>query len=508
MIPDGELVFASDRIGHRLRDGESIDVPRDRWEDVPVVIVGGGAAGLTAAWRFESAGFGSYALLELDPVAGGTAKSGSGPNGAHPWGAHYVTTPMAHNAMFIRLLREMGVVLGVDREGEPVIGEPHLCREPQERLFIDGQWQEGLFALEGASEADLRDWSRFRAIIDRYAAARDAKGRRAFAIPVEASSDDATFTALDRIAMSTWLDQQNILSPRVRWLVDYACRDDFGARAAQTSAWAGIHYFAARMRTAGSEPQSVITWPEGNGRIIRHLYERTKSKVRLDAAALELVPQDGHVEVRGLRGGREAFGIRARRVIVAAPQFVVRALVRPYRDAPPSYSSAFEHGAWMVANLHLRARPKGKMLAWDNVFYDSPSLGYVVSTHQAYADHGPTTWTYYYPLCDEDPRAARRRLFTTGRETWADVALSDIEPAHPEIRALTIRLDVIRWGHAMVRPRPGFLFGTARAQAQEPFRNVHVAAADLGGIGIFEEAFFHGVRAADEVLRAEGRTAG
>ena len=68
------------------------------------------------------------------------------------------------------------------------------------------------------------------------------------------------------------------------------------------------------------------------------------------------------------------------------------------------------------------------------------------------------------------------------------------------------RLDVMRWGHAMIRPRPSFIWGSDRAAAARPFRGVHFANADLSGVGLFEEAFYHGVRAAEEVMRARGMT--
>jgi hypothetical protein len=72
------------------------------------------------------------------------------------------------------------------------------------------------------------------------------------------------------------------------------------------------------------------------------------------------------------------------------------------------------------------------------------------------------------------------------------------------VRALTRRLDVMRWGHAMIRPRPGFVWGGARRAAQEPYRGVHFAHTDLSGIALFEEAFDHGLRAAEEILRERG----
>jgi hypothetical protein len=161
----------------------------------------------------------------------------------------------------------------------------------------------------------------------------------------------------------------------------------------------------------------------------------------------------------------------------------------------------------MVANLMLRDRPasSGFPLAWDNVLYESPSLGYVVATHQRGLDHGPTVFTYYYPLCDGDPRSARETLLATSREQWAEVALADLRVAHPDLRGLTERIDVMRWGHAMVRPAPRFIWSEARRNAARPVGDVHFAHSDLSGVGLFEEAFFHGIRAAEEVLAALGR---
>jgi hypothetical protein len=192
-------------------------------------------------------------------------------------------------------------------------------------------------------------------------------------------------------------------------------------------------------------------------------------------------------------------------VIFAAPQFIARYLIRPYRDNPPPHIAEFQFGSWMVANLTLKDRPKHNStrdfpLAWDNVFYESESLGYVVATHQEGIDRGPTVFTYYYPLSDANARAGRERLLQTDWRGWADVALTDLSRAHGDIRNLVERLDVMRWGHAMIRPRTGFMWGPARREAAKPFRSIHFAHSELSGVALFEEAFDHGLRAADEVL--------
>jgi monoamine oxidase len=43
-----------------------VEVPQDAWSNVPLVIVGGGVAGLTAAWRLQNSGFKDFVLLELE----------------------------------------------------------------------------------------------------------------------------------------------------------------------------------------------------------------------------------------------------------------------------------------------------------------------------------------------------------------------------------------------------------------------------------------------------------
>lgn len=504
----GEIVGASEAIGHRIRDGARPTPAADQWEQTDVVIVGGGVAGLSAARQLRKASCDRFVLLELETQPGGTSRSGTNRGLAHPWGAHYLPVPMAENVALIDLLDEMSLLEGRDDQGAPIVAEQFLCRDPEERLFADGIWHEGLFPDAITTADDRQQFAAFQNELNHWVAWRDARGRRAFAIPVTTASDDVTVTELDRYSMAEWLAEHRFTSPRLHWLVDYACRDDYGLTVAHTSAWAGLFYFASRVREPGTEAQPLMTWPEGNGRLVAHMSHLVKDRVRLGFAVTEVIPvtteQHSGVDVIACNHDQTVVrGWHARRVIFAAPQFLARHLVREYRNEGPAAAAEFSYGAWMVANLHLEKRPRepGFPLAWDNVIADSPSLGYVVSTHQQGIDHGPTVWTYYYPLCEEDSRAARQRLLSLGWSEWAEIALSDLERAHPDLRPLVQRLDVMRWGHAMVRPHPGFLFGGGRDRCRQTFRNVHFAHSDLSGIPLFEEAFDQGNRAAAEVLR-------
>ena len=510
-LPPGSIVGVSDVFGHRLRDGLQITAPAEAWTNIPIVIVGGGVAGLSAARRLSKSGFHDFVLFELEKAPGGTSRSGSTQDISFPWGAHYIPAPMKENGELVTLLNEMGVIEGTSQDGEPVVREEFLCRDPEERVFYKGRWYEGLYLHAGESEADKKQFEDFNSEIGRWISWRDGRGRRAFTLPVSACSDDAEVTALDRMSMGDWMTQRGFNSPRLRWWVDYACRDDYGMRLEQTSAWAGLFYFCSRVPKPNTESQPLITWPEGNGRLVNHLFENVKTKVQLDRAAVELIPveENGQTRIDVItldQDGRNPRGYRAQKVIFAAPQFVARYIIRPYRENPPQHLAEFEFGSWMVANLTLRDRPKPVSqrdfpLAWDNVLYESPSLGYVVATHQRSRDHGPTVFTYYYPLCDENPRVARTRLLETDWRGWAEVTLADLSRAHPDVRNLVERLDVMRWGHAMIRPRTGFMWGQARGQGAKPFRSIHFAHSELSGVALFEEAFDVGLRVADDVLK-------
>jgi hypothetical protein len=524
-LPPGEIAGASDAVGHRLRQPHREMPAADAWTSRDVVIVGAGIAGLAAAWRFARAGFDDFTLLELEPVAGGTARSGSSSVSAYPWGAHYVPAPLAEDRLLTRLLTEMGVVERLGDDGVPLIGEQFLVRDPDERIFYRGRWYEGLYLHAGASNEDLRELKAFDDEINRWVGWRDGKGRRAFAIPTAAASDDSEVMALDRITMGEWVRQHGWRSTRLHWLIDYACRDDYGAHMNDVSAWAGVFYFASRVAAPGKPSQPVITWPEGNGRIVNHLAGFARGRVETgwlvtgiipgsdDGGAGERVTASGGREstppsparlsvIAQSRDGRSLRGIHAKKVLFAAPQFLAAAVIRDYRDVRD-----FTYGSWLVANITLRDRPRQEEsfpLAWDNVLYESPGLGYVVATHQTGSDYGPTVLTYYNALCDTDPRVSRQRLLSAGRDEWAEVVLADLGRAHRDLRSLATRLDIMRWGHAMVRPLPGLLTSGALQRARTPLRGIHFAQSDLSGVALVEESLHHGVRAAEEILGERG----
>ena len=170
------------------------------------------------------------------------------------------------------------------------------------------------------------------------------------------------------------------------------------------------------------------------------------------------------------------------------------------------------YSPWLVANLTLDAVPGGRGMApaWDNVIYgNETSLGYVVATHQDLRPvPGATVITYYLPLDGDAPAEARTKALARSYDSWCEQILAELAVPHPEIRAQMRNLDIWLWGHAMVRPVPGYIWGGGRERAQLPLGNLLFAHSDQSGVALFEEAYTRGVNAADELLGKLGGTPG
>ena len=190
-------------------------------------------------------------------------------------------------------------------------------------------------------------------------------------------------------------------------------------------------------------------------------------------------------------------------VIYAAPAFLL-----PYLDptVPPVKSMSWS--PWLVSNVTLDRMPeeKGMERAWDNVIYNSPSLGYVVATHQnVQMRTDQTVLTHYWALSHATPALARRELLSTNWGNWKERILADLERAHRDIRSCVTHIDIFRNGHAMVRPVPGFLSNPERRSWITGRERFYYASADVSGFSIFEEAQYRGVEAARRALSVLSR---
>lgn len=493
------------RLGHRLRDGGF--PPPSAIIKTRVAIVGGGVSGLSAGWKLAKAGMRDFLVFELENEIGGNSRAGHSGTLAYPWGAHYLPLPPPEAKAVRELLAETGVLQGDPTALRPRYDERYLCATPQERVFHRGLWEEGLLPHLGLGPGEHEQQARFQAQMEVFKHARGRDGRRAFALPMALSSRDPQWLALDRVDFRQWLLAEGFDAPSLHWLANYACRDDYGTSHAETSAWAGLHYFACRAGEAQDAlDDTVLTTPDGNAWLVRALAARCGDSLRTGVVVWQVREHAGGVDADlWLESEQRSITVRAEALIWAAPLFV---LPRVWPAMPAPLAAAAQGGdyaPWLVANLHLSDFPEerhGAAPAWDNVLYEGRGLGYVVATHQLLRRHlGGTVFTYYRALSDLTPASARRQLLETPREVWAEQILQELSLPHPNIRRLTTRLDVFRFGHAMRRPVPGSIWGGGREKLAAHQGRVLLAHADLSGFSIFEEAQYRGVLAAERLLR-------
>ena len=437
-------------------------------------------------------------MLELAPDVGGTSRGGTLKGLRHPWGAHYLPIPREDQRALATLLLELGVADGVESDGRLHVPMEYRVRAPAERVYALGYWEEGLWLQSGEAQQDRDQQELFEALLNELG--RPADDGRPFELPVKRSS--TAQRALDAQSGTEWADRHGLTGERMRWYLEYATRDDFGARLQDTSAWALLHYFNSRLSKTGAGAE-YMTWPEGNAWLVARMREALDVPMHTSHLATRVRPAESQVEVDVFDVGEaKTTTWTAQHVVMALPQFVNTRLLE--EDPAAEARRAFRYSPWVVANLHLSEAPltRGYPQSWDNVLYHSDSLGYIDATHQIDRSERDALWTWYLPLTDPDERTARHMLMQRPWEDWRDIVLNDLAASHPGLLEVVTHIDVWRFGHAMVKPVPGFLWGQARKSAAEALGNVHFAHSDLSGMAIFEEANWQGVRAAEEVCRA------
>ncbi len=491
--------------GHLLR-GPPPATPPVITRRCDVLIAGGGIAGLSAARVLRQAGVENFALLELEDGAGGNSRAAQVGGLPCPLGAHYLPTPDDAAGEVRDFLQELGMVKKV--AGQWVYDERHLCHSPQERLFFNGNWQEGLLPVQGVPAATL---AQYRVFAQRVA---QAHKRARFRVPLRGAMP-ASHRALDAVTFGEWLNRERLNDEHLRWYLDYCCRDDYGAGVGTVSAWAGVHYFASRhgfqVPGEGGDRDGLLTWPEGNARLADALAKPLGERLLPGKVVTLVSVSEAGVEVDAWDAGAQQLERwQAAQCIVALPLFVAARVLNAPPQALAEAALRLRYAPWAVANVHierpLHDRP-GAPLSWDNVIYGARGLGYINAGHQNLNPlPEPTVLTWYRPLGDVPN--ARQQLLDRPWSGWRDEVLDELSGAHPDLRAKTLRVEVARYGHAMAIPVPGTRGSAALAALQRPqagsWRRVHFAHSDLSGYSVFEEAFTHGHRAGTEAVAALG----
>jgi protoporphyrinogen oxidase len=494
----GKIVGANSKIGHLMRTG--VRAEPTQTVKVGTVIVGGGISGLSAAWWMKKHGNSDFLLFEMDNEAGGNSSSGENSVSRYPWGAHYVPIP-GPDADYVReFFEEIEVIKGYEK-GLPVFDDYYLCADSTERLFFQGEWQEGLIPQHGVPASDKLQYDQFFAFVKDLKSKKGKDGRPAFTIPLERSSRDPEFLAFDRVSMAQFMKDRGWTSEYLNWYINYCCRDDYGKTHDQVSAWAGLHYFASRSGTAANaDSQTVLTWPEGNGFLVQKLKERVGENLKKKSLAFKIENFSDHVNVDILNTETNTCTrYEAKHVIYAGQRFTADKVIADFES-----KVELDYAPWMTANITLSSRPasRGTPFSWDNVSYYSKSLGYIVADHQELKfNKRETVLTYYLPLDEKSSKEERQAAYKKYYQDWLDLLVPDLEKLHPGISKTIQHVDVWIWGHGMISPGIDHLWNEKRNELLKPFGRIEFAHSDMSGISIFEEAQYRGVEAAKKILK-------
>ena len=502
----GHLSGPNAQAGHRLRDRTPIP-PVSAARKLKTLIIGSGISGLSAARWLKKQGHEDFMLFELEDHTGGNAYFGTNATSSYPLGAHYIPIVNNEDEKLIDFLKEHEVITHFDEHNLPFYNEYYLCFDPEERLLINGHWQEGIVPDFGVAAEDRKQIIRFFDKVGKLKDARGADGKYAFDIPIDQSSDEAEYRTLDEISFEHYLLTEGFNSKYLLWYLNYCCKDDYGALAINVSAWAGMHYFCSRKgKAANAEANAVITWPEGNGFLMKCLRSGLEKHIELGKMASEVtINNAGTVAVKIFDLQRQqTILIEAERVIMASPQFVNQRILENIKRPGVDYKD-MEYAPWVVANItvnHLPTAAKGMVLCWDNVAYGTSSVGYVNANQQDIKlIEQKKVLTYYLPLSDREPRLSRLAAYTRSYEQWLDIIIPEMEQMHPGITDHIEQADIWLWGHGMISPAPNYIWGKTRSSAKIPVDDkIFFAHTDLSGISIFEEAFHNGINAAQQLL--------
>jgi hypothetical protein len=494
--------------GHFLRDAKALPAPA-RVIDTDVVILGSGIAGLSAAWKLKKSGH-SGALMIDGPQPFGNAAGGRFGDLAYPTGAHYLPLPSPEMVHVREILADLGIIERDALADKPYYDERVLLHGPEERLLFNGAWQEGVIPSAGVAPGELAEHTRFFAELERLRQLRGADGGHVFAFPSVRSSSDPAIDALDRLTMRQWMEQHGYRSPTLHWYVNYGCRDDYGTAYDKVSAWAGLHYFCSRRGQAANAGNGAwLTWPGGMQPLADKL-AAASSIERRAGTAVSLRRTAAGVEALcfTLDGGvAQTYLVRARKAICAMPLHVAARVVQGMGDFgfdPKAHMPSY--APWLVGNFLMRSFPAERPaapLSWDNVVYQEPGLGYVVSTHQDIRATPPdkTVFSAYVALSDRSPEQARKWMQQASAQDLVSLASADLKAAYGIRFAPCVeRVDITLRGHAMAAPLPGFRSNAGLKALREADGPIVFAHADLSGFSVFEEASWWGCEAARRVL--------
>ena len=441
-----------------------------------VVVVGGGIAGLTAAWRLRHR---DTLLLEASDRLGGRMRSDGAGEYWLNYGAHLFPAP---GSLVDTLAREL------ELETVPVwgsmmaiaMGRRRLTSGPVESypfrlpLSLVGR---AAFAIQG-----LKVQNAVRAY-NRISRARDGETAADVRARVLAYLDDRTF--------GDFLGSM----PRDVEKIFATASHRATAELDELSAGCGIGLFA--LVWAGKGSLIARNLLGGTGRLPAALGERLGDRARTRSDVQSIEP-DGEGQMVGYVEGGIPKRVRARHVVVAAQAPTASRLIAEIAPEASAALGMMSYGAFL--NVALLTKESGPM-PWDGVYaMATPGRSFDMFTNQAHAlrKDGARRPGGSLMLFGGAHHAAE--LIGASDEVITTAFLRDLEDLYPEAKGIVAEARVQRWPLGNVYGRPGrHLLQPPIEGPLGPARNIHLAGDYFAELGNLEMAARTGAAAAERV---------
>ena len=394
------------KIAHRIRDGEFAAVPANLpiAETCDLVIIGGGMAGLGAAWHFKKHARPGQTCLLLDnhPLFGGEAKENEfevegvtllAPQGANGFFLPPPVDDPERASGDARYYAELNIPRDLHYREWPATLKPlEFCRDNYGFLhwLLEGHTNIGYFFASGSNGAWVNDiWRNDLADAPLSAPARAAllewRNSRA-----EHLDHEAARQWLDSMSYKDYLENELKLGPEGAAEADMFLAGAFGLGSDATSAYAAHDVLmpgllSRRQFEEGSPRRN--SFPGGNSGFARYFLKAIQPgaisggktfadiiggsiqfaaldnpedaiRIRLRATAVDVRHEGtpasaGSVRVAYSRDGRE-YAVRAKGVVMASGGWINKHVLR---DLPADFQRAyqqFHHAPFLVANVALK----------------------------------------------------------------------------------------------------------------------------------------------------------
>lgn len=426
-------------ICHSLRDGHRFESPAPT-QKTAVVIIGGGVAGLSAAWFLRGEDF---LLLEKEDHFGGNA-----------WQEEFEGQPYGTGSAFA----------WKDDEGDQLARELGLKLLPVESLdstIVNGVRVPDLW------RKNLDELPYPRRVRESFRKCREAMLK----VPLP-----QRYMQLDNGLFS---DHLASYAPEViQWWDAYGL-SNWGALSDQSSALLG--YWSVPDVLTGEEDHRVVL-PGGLGtitcKLTELLEEKYRDRLQGNATVVSVVQEQNEVRVTYLREGKLA-AVAAKAVLFCAPKFIAPRVVAGLPAVQTAAMHRIRYAPYPVVNL-IFDKPVYN-LGYDtwcpgNTFTDFIVADWAVRNQPGYRQKN-NILTCYTPLREEQ----RSTLLTEEAcKRLAARVLADFQNLLPEFHANPVEVRIYRRGHPMVMATPG-QYTRNRSHAAQPMDRIFFGNADSGG---------------------------